>query len=187
LIHDPKLMPGGVVASVMRVSGQPWHCFTPVQPQGRSPCRRQSSAMSRGLLHDVPCTHLLRHLLEILFPTPSIGGAPVDARFQARFATMQQRLGSPGEGGAGPAADGTAARVAQVQSSADHRSSSLHCMVCTGAHFRGCSQHAEPPGVRGLTGPPCAAVQQAQALQQEMRGVAQQVRLHAVSAPRTYN
>jgi hypothetical protein len=40
--------------------------------------------------------------------------APVDARFQARFATMQQRLGSPGEGGAGPAADGAAARVAQV-------------------------------------------------------------------------
>jgi hypothetical protein len=57
------------------------------------------------------------------------GPAPVDARFQARFATMQQRLGSPGEGGAGPASDGTAARVAQVHPSAGCRSSSLHCMV----------------------------------------------------------
>lgn len=38
----------------------------------------------------------------------------MDARFQARFATMQQRLGSPGEAGAGPTGDASAARVAQV-------------------------------------------------------------------------
>ena len=70
----------------------------------------------------------------------SAGTAPVDARFQARFATMQQRLGSPGEAGASPAADGAAARVAQVPLSREAEAAWVTFLASAGAHDPGCLQ-----------------------------------------------